>query len=132
MKIEAVRYGYYSDRTIGKLFLDDVFFSYTLEDKVRPDGIKIYGETAIPEGVYPITMEPFRGDTDKIYPHLHNVPNFTGVCLHGGNKPEDTMGCILVGYQTDDNIIWDSAIKDLCQRIASSPAPWKITVHNGG
>jgi len=134
MKIEVVRYEFYEDRTLGILYLDGVEFCKTLEDRVRPDGIKIYGKTAIPEGTYGLTMEPFRGDAQKIYPHLHNVPNFTGICLHGGNIPEDTVGCILVGFikNDSDHTIHNAAIASLCQRIGKATSPWQITVRNGG
>lgn len=132
MKFEVIRYEYYTDRTIGKLFIDDVFFCHTLEDKVRPPGVKIYGETAIPEGTYTVTIEPFRGNAAKMYPYLHNVPMFTGVCMHGGNAPEDTLGCILVGYNRDDQRIYNSAIIELSKQMGSSQPPIKLIVRNGG
>ena len=134
MKFEVVRYQYEPDRTLGKLFIDDVEFCWTLEDKVRPDGVKVYGETAIPEGTYLVTIEPFRGNTAKMYPYLHDVPMFTGVCMHGGNGPEDTLGCILVGYHEDDSTkrIYDSAILELSAKMQAAEKPVHITVRNGG
>lgn len=131
MKFEVVRTDYLPDRTIGKLLIDNVFFCYTLEDKVRPDGIKIYGETAIPEGTYLVTLEPFRGDKTKMYPHLHNVPGFDGICMHGGNVPEDTLGCILLGFGRDDGRIYHSAVQLLVQKLRDLPGPIYVEVKNG-
>lgn len=134
MKIEVVRLEYYQDRTLGLLYLDDKLFCHTLEDKVRPDGVKVYGETAIPEGSYELSIEPFRGDENKMYPLVHNVPMFTGVCMHGGNVPEDTLGCILLGFDKDDatHTISRTAVRQLVFKLQASPKPWSITVKNGG
>lgn len=81
--------------TLGELFINGKFFCYTLEDVVRT-GAKVAGETAIPAGVYPVTIErspAFR----MLTPRLHHVPGFEGVLLHPGNGPKDTRGCVLVG-----------------------------------
>jgi len=67
-----------------------------------------------------------------MYPHLENVPGFGGVCLHGGNVPADTLGCILVAYNTDDQVIYGSAIKDLVQKMNQAEQPLEISVRNGG
>lgn len=101
--------------TIGKLFVDGVPFSDTLEDTVRdysdPE-FKIYGKTAIPYGEYRVTLEhspkfsPRYGD--RKVPYLHNVPNFTGILIHSGNTAEDTDGCILVGLNTKRGMITQS------------------------
>lgn len=133
MKLEVVRYEFYEDRTLGIVYIDDKIFCHSLEDKVRPDGIKVYGETAIPEGTYDITIEPFRGDANKMYPLLHDVPNFTGICMHGGNVPADTLGCVLLGFDKDDatHTISSTAVKTLVYKLQASPKPYKVTIRNG-
>lgn len=82
--------------TIGELFIDGMFFCDTLEDTVREDGIKIYGETAIPAGTYKGIIN-HSNRFKKDMPLLLNVPNFEGIRIHAGNTSEDTHGCILVG-----------------------------------
>ena len=56
MKLTLIRDTYTSKSTIGRLFIDGVEFCYTLEDVVRPKGVKVYGDTAIPEGKYSFTL----------------------------------------------------------------------------
>lgn len=103
--------------TIGILYINGVRFCETLEDTVRPNGVKIYGKTAIPAGRYRITMDivsdkfrnrswakPYNGKL----PRLLNVPNFEGVLIHVGNRPEDTLGCILVGNNRVKGMVLDS------------------------
>src|SRR3954465_12983253 len=84
--------------TPGILKIDGYLHSFTLEDVVRTgaDGImqkeeKVYGRTAIPAGKYKVTLEPFRGDKNKLLPMIHDVPFFLGVFMHGGNTDEDTL-----------------------------------------
>lgn len=67
--------------------------------------IKIKGKTAIPKGTYRIQLRVSPSFKDKWYakpyggkmPYLQNVPGFSGVMIHPGNRPEDTAGCILPG-----------------------------------
>lgn len=97
MKLKLYRKFLGNKYTIGKLFVNDEYICDTLEDVVRSEGIKVYGETAIPCGVYEIvlTMSPrFK----KVLPLLLDVPHFEGVRIHTGNTEKDTEGCILVGY----------------------------------
>ena len=82
--------------TIGTLYVDGKLDCFTLEDVVRPKGEKVYGQTAIPAGVYNVVVTPsarFKRDL----PLLENVPNFQGIRIHPGNTAADTEGCILVG-----------------------------------
>jgi hypothetical protein len=86
--------------TIGKLYLNGVYFCDTIEDTVRDfkkDGSgKIYGETAIPYGKYRIKIT-WSQRFNKPLPLLLNVPFFNSIRIHGGNTEKDTHGCILVG-----------------------------------
>lgn len=86
--------------TIGKLLINNEYFCDTLEDEVRDlksDGSgKIYGETAIPKGVYKVVMN-YSTKFKRVLPLVLSVPYFSGIRIHRGNKPEDTLGCVLVG-----------------------------------
>ena len=84
------------DVTIGSLSLNGAFECYVLEDPVRPDGVKIYGETAIPAGRYAVDIT-FSPRFKVQMPLLLNVDGYLGVRIHPGNTADDTEGCLLVG-----------------------------------
>lgn len=90
--------------TIGELLINDKHLCDTLEDRVRPEGEKVYGKTAIPEGKYEIELT-HSPRFKKTLPEILNVPNFSGIRIHTGNSSKDTEGCILVGT-------WDSEKED--------------------
>lgn len=93
--------------TIGKLSIDGHYFCDTLEDTVRPAGVKIPGRTAIPAGKYQIEItESIR--FNRLMPIIKDVPGFTGVLIHAGNTAEDTEGCILVGRNRVKGKVLDS------------------------
>ena len=103
--------------TIGILYINGVRFCETLEDTVRPNGVKIYGKTAIPSGRYRIRMDiispRFKNRSwakkyNGIVPRLENVPDFIGVLIHPLNRPEETDGCIGVGNNRKKGMILDS------------------------
>lgn len=90
------------DSTFGQLFIDGLFECYTLEDAVREvagepvDLWKIKDSTAIPSGLYRITMElskRFGPDTITI----NEVPGFTKIRMHSGISAASTEGCPCVG-----------------------------------
>lgn len=93
--------------TIGKLSIDGHYFCDTLEDTVRPAGVKIPGKTAIPAGKYQIEItESIR--FNRLMPIIKDVPGFSGVRIHSGNTAEDTEGCILVGFNRLKGKVLDS------------------------
>lgn len=86
--------------TIGKLYINDVYFCDTIEDKVREPGVKVYGKTAIPYGKYKIIIN-YSPKFKKMLPRLLDVPGFSGVLIHSGNTADDSSGCILVGNNNE-------------------------------
>jgi hypothetical protein len=104
MKLKVVRDGLKEDCTLGKLYVNDEFECFTLEDEVRLDGEKVFGKTAIPYGVYDVTIT-HSNHFGRDLPLLGAVPNFEGVRIHAGNSAADTEGCLLVGHERSDNSI---------------------------
>ena len=106
MKLTLIRDTYTSKSTIGRLFIDGIEFCYTLEDVVRAKGVKVYGETAIPEGIYSVTLS-YSNRFKQVMPLVYNQEDlsvqdgkgvrFDGIRIHWGNKAEHSHGCILVG-----------------------------------
>lgn len=105
MNIEVIRKFLRPEYTIGRLIIDGVKYCDTLEDVVRDlsdydhDGElegKIYGQTAIPAGTYPVivSMSP---KFQKRLPEILKVPGFHGIRIHSGANAKHTEGCILVG-----------------------------------
>lgn len=94
MNLKLVRKNFTEECTIGVLSVDGKTECFTLEDKVR--AVKVHGKTAIPTGIYEITIT-YSDKFKKPLPLLLNVPNFAGIRIHPGNTAADTEGCILVG-----------------------------------
>lgn len=91
--------------TTGVLKAGD-FQCFTLEDVVRPK--KIHGETAIPAGTYKVIVN-FSPRFHKALPLLLDVPGFSGIRIHPGNKAADTEGCILPGLTRSVDWVGQSA-----------------------
>lgn len=103
MNIRLVRQYGTDGFTEGKLYIDDVFECYTVEDEDRhleAGGTKVYGQTAIPKGTYGLVLS-MSPRFKKVLPEILNVPGFTGVRIHSGNSSKDSEGCILVGSSND-------------------------------
>lgn len=103
-QLKVLRYIDDGETTLGLLYVDSDFYSYTLEDTYRK--VKIPGKTRIPAGTYhvdflkeltPLTIT-YRKTRDWFDYHLEikNVPGFTGVYIHNGGTSADTEGCLLI------------------------------------
>lgn len=104
--------------TRGRVYLDNVFFCHSCEDEdmFLEDGKqeKEYGRTAIPRGRYRV-ITSFSNRFQRMLPAILDVPGFEGIRIHGGNRAEDSHGCILVGkVRTSTGI---AQCKDTVQRI---------------
>lgn len=128
MILELKRKIFTDDSTIGELSIDGKFVCYTLEDKVRD--VKIQNVTAIPYGKYEIAIT-FSNRFKQYMPLLLNVPNFSGVRIHSGNKSTDTEGCILVGSSKSLNFIGNSRVtyRSLFARIKEAAKKEKIFIN---
>ena len=115
MRINLKRTEKTGKATIGKLYVDDQFDCWTLEDVVREipntpvEKWKVPGETAIPIGTYNIIVN-VSPRFKKLLPRLEGVPGFNGVLIHPGNTSKDTEGCILVGMKKGIDVIYESKI----------------------
>ena len=125
-----------SSATIGELLVNDKHLCDTLEDRVRPEGEKVYGKTAIPEGTYEVKLT-YSPRFKKILPEILNVPNFSGIRIHSLNKAEESEGCIGVGEWNgkDTNWISDSRIAfeklmSLLQKAEDKKESITITINN--
>lgn len=105
MKLTLKRIALRPTYTIGKLYIDDVYFCDTIEDTVRDlnkngkfdnGEKKIHSKTAIPYGIYEIKWT-YSPRFKKYTPQLINVPSFEGIRIHAGNTSADTEGCLILG-----------------------------------
>ena len=135
MELRIDRFKYTDSASIGRMSINGAHFCYTLEDKIRPGEVKVYGNTAIPEGRYEIVM--YKGPHfGIILPLLKDVPGFTGILIHVGNYAKDTDGCILVGQAPREDYIGNSkkTLDDLLKKIKPRAIKEKIwiTIKNIG
>ena len=99
--------------TIGELLVDGKHECWTLEDVVRADGVKVFGETAIPAGTYTVDIT-YSPRFKRNLPLLIGVKDFVGIRIHPGNTAGDTEGCILVGQgKAKDCIVSSRAAFDV-------------------
>lgn len=104
---------------IGHLYINGDYWSDVLEDADRGltddmseeqiKKIKIYGKTAIPTGRYKVEVT-YSPKFKRYLPILLNVKGFTGIRIHSGNTHEDTLGCLLVGFNKEKGKVLNSRV----------------------
>lgn len=115
MKIKLKRKFIKQGFTEGKLFINDGFECFTVEDTDRSlesGGIKVQNQTAIPKGIYPVTIS-MSNRFKKMLIEVRDVPQFKGIRIHSGNSSKDTEGCIIVGAinnRDDDDWVGGSKV----------------------
>lgn len=113
--------------TIGRLYIEGIYFCDTLEPTWRDigrdrPGRKIPGRTAIPEGRYAVAVS-WSPKFKRWLPLLLHVPQFSGIRIHAGNTEDDTAGCILPGLNTVKGRVTDSRIWEcrIVRRLGERP-----------
>jgi len=109
MNLKIIRDVKSKDFTLGMFYINGTRLGFTCEDTDRSleddkdndgnpidKGEKVYGKTAIPCGAYKVILS-YSNRFKKVMPEVLDVPDFSGVRIHGGNTEEDTLGCPLLG-----------------------------------
>ena len=117
MKLKLIRKYRKETYTIGKLYVDGVYFCDTIEDRDRglEDAMglaeimvkKRYGETAIPYGTYKVEIT-YSPKYKRLMPEIKNVKGFSGIRIHSGNTAKDTLGCLIIGRNTQVGMVTES------------------------
>ena len=118
MKLKLKRIFKGDKYTICHLYINNIYFCDTLEDRVvdidrsgkfEGEEKKIPGKSAIPYGEYEVILNrsPKFG---RELPRLVDVPHFEGILIHRGNSSSDTSGCILVGENSTRGRLSNSSI----------------------
>lgn len=124
--------------TVGRLYLDDTYQCYTLEDRYREiageavEQWKVPGQTAIPAGTYDLAFS-WSAKFGREMPLLLGVSGFSEVRFHWGNTDVDTEGCILVGQtKVGTDFIGDSrnafSLLFLALRSAAAREPVRVQI----
>lgn len=115
--------------TIGRLYINGIFFCNTCEDKDRHltqsmsedkiRKVKVAAKTAIPTGTYLVRMDVIspKYSLKPWYvmncrgarmPRIEPVKGFSGILIHPGSTAVDSAGCILVGKNDVVGMVTDS------------------------
>lgn len=115
MQVRLERHTSGAKSTQGRLYIDDEFACYTLENPWLNNERRI---SCIPAGTYEIKFRRVGGwfkQAQETFPELHNpvfgmleihdVPERDYILIHWGNYPKDTDGCILVGETESADVV---------------------------
>lgn len=139
MLLKLIRETHTNTSTISRLYINDVFECFVLEDTDRAlkssmplptlQNRKVYGKTAIPEGSYEIAIT-FSNRFKQYLPLLLSVPAYEGIRIHAGNKAEHTEGCLLPGtaHSTDTVLNSKAAFRSLFAKLKSVERKEKIII----
>jgi len=119
MRLTLMRIANRPTYCIGDLYIDGVWFSNVIEDVDRGlddsmteeeiRSIKVKGQTAIPTGIYPVTIT-YSPKYKKMMPLISNVKGYSGIRIHSGNTSKDTEGCLIVGKNKEVGKVLESRV----------------------
>jgi hypothetical protein len=104
-----IRQEFTDKSTQGVLFLNGTYLCDTLENPFINNERNI---SCIPKGRYDVRLRLPRESATRDYVHLlvKDVPNRDYILFHRGNKPEHTKGCILVGMNSQQDVVNKSKV----------------------
>tara|TARA_R110001583_G_scaffold22800_10_gene85133 strand:+ start:305 stop:739 length:435 start_codon:yes stop_codon:yes gene_type:complete len=104
-----IRDTFTENSTIGELFLNGERMCDTLENPWKDNQRNI---SCIPEGEYKVRLRLARESATRDYLHLlvQDVPNRDWILFHRGNSAKDTSGCILVGLNSEQDVVYNSIL----------------------
>ena len=109
MKLKLIRDIDSGESTIGRLYCEGDFLSYTLENPWLNNTV---GLSCIPPGIYKLGLRTSPNFSPR-YGHdmveVKDVPNRSYILFHKGNTNEDTRGCILLGETKGIDFIGNSS-----------------------
>ena len=119
MKLRLERRYRCNNYCIDKLYINNEYFSDALEDPDRSltdsmsleeiKRIKIKDNTCIPYGTYNVTIT-YSPRFKRNLPLINNIKGFDGIRVHSGNTPQDTEGCVLLGFNKIKGQVIDSKV----------------------
>lgn len=111
---------------IGRMYIDDVFYSNTLE---RPDLSNKPNISCIPKGMYEVKLT-YSSKFKRKLPLVMDVPGRSGIRFHKGNYVRDTEGCILIGENSKVGTVLRSGVYEdkLVRLLELSQAKGEVTI----
>jgi hypothetical protein len=116
--VEVKRKFFFEKSTISECEFQGFKF-FICEDKDRDltkdmpleeiEKIKVYGETAIPYGMYELKIT-YSPRFKCMMPEILGVPGWSGVRIHTGNTHLDSLGCPLVGMEHSNGTVLRSRV----------------------
>jgi hypothetical protein len=133
-RLVLIRDEFTTSYTTGKLYLNNRFVGYTVEDMVRTGDVglvKIAGLTAIPAGTYPVQVT-YSPKFNRLLPLVIGVRNFSGIRIHNGVSAQSSEGCIIVSRKKpqDGRLQKDNLYLELTQKLRAYDSI-ELTIREG-
>ena len=105
LEIFVTRYKEINDGTIGEVkvvFNGELVMECFSLEPAGPDTIESNKDRRIPQGEYRLSRWISKKYPQSLLVHNEVVPKERAILIHNGNTPNHTLGCILLGYTTDN------------------------------